>query len=121
MLENRKGVYFNRRSQKWTAQYWSKDLKRSIAIGTYDTQEQAIEARSRHITNVYDGLIDDSLPKTKGLPKGIKYVPTGNKYSASVQYVSGKWKNKHHNIYLGVYDTIEEAVEGRKQFILGLL
>lgn len=116
-----KGTYFNKRMNKWVAQYWNKELKQNIAIGTYDTQEDAREARIRHIAGVYDGVIDNSLPKTKGLPKGVTHVPTGNKYAASVQYAYGKWKNKYHRAHIGVYDTIEEAQEARTQFILGLL
>lgn len=118
-----KGITYNTRTEKYVAQYWSKDLKTTINIGSnFNTQAEAIEARARHLMGVYDGTIDDSLPKTKGLPKGIAEVPGSViKYKAMLQYYYGKYNDKKVNTYIGIYDTVEEAEAARKQFILELL
>ena len=115
-----KGVYYNVRTGKYVAQYWSKDLKTTICIGTtYNTQVEALEAKAKHLMGVYDGTIDDTAPKTKGLPKGIS--EKNNRYQARVQSWHGKNNSIQTQIYIGVFDTIDEAVEARKKFILDLL
>ena len=119
MEENKKGIYFNKRLNKYAAQYWNKSLKRTISIGTFDSEQEAIDARAKYIRDVYDGIVNDSLPKTKMLPKGILEV--NSKYKALVQFWSGKYKDKKINIYVGSYDTPEEAETQRKQFILNLI
>lgn len=123
MTENKKGIYYNKKTGKFTAQYWNKDLKTTISIGTiFDTEEEAIDARAKYIRDVHDGIIDDSLPRTSGLPKGIWHVlPSKTKYKAALQFYYGKNNNKKCNVHIGTYDTVEEAVEARKQFILRLL
>lgn len=122
MEESKKGTYFKKKTGKFVAQYWNKDLKSTIAIGSFDTEEEAILARASHIRNVYDGIVDDSLPRTQGLPKGITYViPGRTRFQASLQFYYGKNNDKKCDVHIGTYDTQEEAVEARKQFILGLL
>lgn len=124
MEKNKKGVCLKKvrgtDESKYQAQYWNKELKTMIYIGLFDTEEEAIKARNEHITKVYDGLIDDSLPKTKGLPKGICEVHNGT-YKAGIQFLHGKYKDKHVKVHIGTYETIEEAVEARKTFINSLL
>lgn len=115
-----KGISKNNRTNRFTAQYLNKDLNRTIYIGSYDTIEEAVNAREEHITKVYDGVIDDSKPKTKGLPKGICDRPNGT-YIAGIQFWYGKYKDKIHKSHIGTFETIEEAVEARKNFILNLL
>lgn len=119
MEENKKGIYFNKKFNKYIAQYWNKSLKKTIAIGTFDSEKEAIDARAKYIRDVYDGIINDSLPKTKMLPKGIS--ESNSKYKAIVQFWTGKSKNKKITIYIGCYDTPEEAEIQRKQFILNLI
>lgn len=117
-----KGIYQHVRTGKWVAQYWNKDLKTTICIGAnYETQKEAIDARARYVTNVYDGIIDDSLPRTKGYPKGIAEITRSNKYKAVLQFWHGKYNDKKTSVYIGSYETIEEAVEARKKYILDLL
>lgn len=119
MEENKKGIYFNRRLNKYVAQYWNKNLKRTISIGTFDSEQEAIDVRAKHIRDVYDGIINDSLPKTKMLPKGIS--ESNSRYRAIVQLWTGKYKDKKITIYVGSYDTPEEAEIQREQFILNLI
>lgn len=115
-----KGIYFNTRMNKWYAQYWNKDLKKTFFIGTYNTKEEAISSRQEYLSKIYDGELIETERILK-LPKGIKITRNG-KYSPSIQISkSGRIKNIHTTIYLEVCDTVEEAVERRKQFILKLL
>ena len=53
------------------------------------------------------------------LPKGISEV--NSKYRAIVQFWTGKYKDKKITIYVGYYDTPEEAEIQRKQFLLNLI
>lgn len=116
-----RGIYISkRRPDKFAAQYWNKDLKTTIYIGQFDTIEEAIIARDKYIVSVYEGLTDDSIPKTKELPKGIWETSSGS-YGANIQVLHGKNKLKHAKIHIGSYKTIDEAVEKRKEFILKLL
>jgi len=112
-----KGI--TKRGDKWLAQYWNKELKTTIHIGQFDTAEIAAQKRQEYIKKVSDGVIDDSLPKTKGLPKGVK--TDGKKFYSSLQFLHGIKKEKRVNAHIGTFDTVEEAVEGRRKFIEGLL
>lgn len=104
---------------RYTAQYWNKVLKRNIYIGKFDTPEEAEYHRMLHLAKVFDGEIDDSIPKERALPKGID--ERHNKYRALICFTSG-FRNKHtKTIHVGTFNTIDEAVEARKQFILKLL
>lgn len=104
---------------KFVAQYFNKDLKRTIYIGQFDNLEDAIIARANHIRDVHDGVIDDSLPKTPNLPKGIRLVRSG-RYFAFIQYWYGLNKLKMHRCTVGTFPTIEEAVKAREDFIKSL-
>lgn len=119
-----KGITTNKlRPGKFVAQYWNKDLKKYFYIGQADTIEEAVAMRNEHIAKVYSGDIDDSVPKTKGLPKGICETERKtmlNRYIASLQFLHGKNKDKHVNVHIGMYDTIEEAVQARLDFIESL-
>ena len=119
MADNKKGIYFKKKLNKYSAQYWNKDLKKTISIGTFDSEQEAINTRAKYIRDVYDGIINDSLPKTKMLPKGISEA--NSKYRAIVQFWAGKYKDKKITIYIGCYDTPEEAEIQRKQFLLNLI
>ena len=119
MEESKKGIYFREKIGKYQAQYWNKDLKTTISIGTFNTEQEAIDARAKYIRDVFDGIVDDSLPKTKMLPKGVSEA--NSKYRANLQFWVGKNKNKMINVYIGVFNTPEEASEQRKQYILSLL
>lgn len=104
---------------KFIAQYFNKDLKRTIYIGQFDNLEDAIIARANHIRDVHDGVIDDSLPKKTILPKGVVVLSSGN-YNTFVQYWYGLNKLKMHNCNIGTFPTIEEAVKAREDFIKSL-
>lgn len=116
-----KGITWNRFSEKWYAQYWNKDLKSNHSIGYFNTKEEAIEARANYIMGIYDGTIIQEPNGKPKLPKGIRQTKS-NKYLAMLEFKkTGRIKNNHIQYSIGVFDTIEEAVEKRKEFILNLL
>ena len=115
-----KGIYWNKRMNKWYAQYWNKDFKKTFFIGSYESKEEAILKRQEYLSKIYDGELIETERILK-LPKGITQRPSG-KYEARLQiFKVGKIKDTHVTITLGIYKTIEEAVEKRKEFILKLL
>ena len=107
-----------RRPGKFVASYFNKHLQRTIYIGSFDTIDEAVVERANYIRDVYDGLIDESLYRTKGFPKGVS--KKSNKYQSIVTYSSGKNKDKYISHYIGVFDTIDEAVKAREDFIKSL-
>ena len=115
-----KGITFNRHNQnKVIAQYFNKELSTTIYIGQFNNIEDAVIARANHIRDVHDGIIDDSLPKTPNLPKGIRLSSSG-RYFTFVQYWYGVNKDKIHRYTVGTFDTIDEAVKAREDFIKSL-
>ena len=122
-MELPKGIYLSKRSNKYIAQFWDSNTKYVKCIGTYNTLEDAVIAREEFITNhqLYNGQV---LKKVRKYPKGIRTYETktkGIKYRAEVNVLWGKYNNKMIVIQVGVYSTLEEAIEARKQFILKLL
>lgn len=62
------------------------------------------------------------LRKTSKLGfRGISVQTGGNKKTKFKAVVYFRLKGEDYSIYLGVFNTVEEAVEVRKQFILDLL
>ena len=121
-----KGITTSKKSPgKYIAQYWSKELNTNIYIGKFSTVNEAVEARKNHIVAVHDGDIDDSLPRTKGLPKGIAFQKRGEnskgRYLSRLQiFHKGKIKDQHVTIHIGSFDTVKEAVQARLDFIENL-
>lgn len=64
--------------------------------------------------------MNDTIPKRKQLPKGVSETLSG-KYSACIQFHHGKNLDKHHSSVIGIFESIKEAVEARKNFITKLL
>lgn len=122
-MELPKGIYKPKRSNKYAAQFWDKDTKHVKCIGTYDTVEEAVLAREEFITNhlLYNGQV---LKKVRKYPKGIRCrlsKKKGKRFDAEINILWGKYNNKMNTIHIGTFDSLEEAVEARKQFILELL
>lgn len=114
-----KGILTNK-DGRFVAYYWNKSLKKSIYIGTYDTIEEAEYERNFYIAKVYDGEIDETLPKTHGLPKGVYKTTHGSKYASNITMRSLKG-DRILTRYIGAYETPEEAAEARTEFIMGLI
>lgn len=73
-----------------------------MTIGTFDTISEAVEARDNFI-------LDHSEDLTKGyLPRGI---------SRHKQKFQSRFSFRSEQIHIGLYDTIEKAVEARNNFI----
>lgn len=104
--------------KRYRAQYWNRDLGTNVHIGVYSTPEEASKARTIHLGKVYDGLVDDSKPKrVRKYPKGV-YLRSG-RYRATVQiYHSGRDSRKGYSFHLGMFNTVDEAVQARKDFLL---
>lgn len=118
-----KGIGFNKRSGKFLAQFWDSNTKHIKCIGLYDTVDEAILAREEFITNhlLYNGQV---LKKVNKYPKGIQAYSTkkkGLRYRADFNVLWGKYNNKMVTVFIGIFNSMEEAVEARKQFILKLL
>lgn len=52
----------------------------------------------------------------KPIAKGITAKSNG-KFEARLKYKGSTKRGKLHSIYIGVYDTVDEAVEARIDFI----
>lgn len=115
-----RGVTTNARLPgKFLSQYWDRNTKCMKCIGVFITPEEASQAREDFIENLikYNGKV---LPKSRDLPKGIRRLSNKIKndtFVAEVQFWYGKYKDKHVCIHVGTYDTIDEAVKGRIDFL----
>lgn len=105
------GITYSKKHNKWIAQYWNKELKTTVRIGTYDTEEEAIEAK--------ENSTKDTKDKSLNLAKGVCITKSG-KFRACIQFWYGKNKEKKHNSHLGSFNTEEEAVQARIDFINSL-
>lgn len=102
---------------KFIAQYWNRQLGENIYIGTYDSEKDAVIHRAIHLAKVYDREIDDSIPKPRRFPKGID--ERCGRYRAILQISYGPTgKKQSKSMHIGTFDTVEEAVQARKDFIL---
>lgn len=115
-----KGITTHRqRPGKFTAQYWDSNTKHMKCIGSFYTVDEAVAARNNFILDLikYNGKV---LPKVNSLPKGIKRLANSKKsdtYTAEIQFWYGRYKDKHITIHIGTYETIEDAVNARIQFL----
>lgn len=82
-------------------------------IGTYDDLEQAKITRNIYLKKISKKEIDLKKYSANKYPKGITKGSSG-RYNARLD-IKGK------QIYIGSYETINEASEQRKAFILKLL
>ena len=56
----------------------------------------------------------------KPISKGIRQLHTKNKFEARVDYKGKSSNAERHCLYVGEYDTLVEAENARKQFIIDL-
>lgn len=96
----------SRGSNKYQVGIYSKLTKKTYTPGSYSTLKEAIKARDQFIFENIDTILEGYLPR--GIAKGVS-----KKYSAKFSY-QGKYK------YLGQFDTIEEAVSTRNNYINSL-
>lgn len=106
----------------YKAQYYDPQTKHPKHIGTFDNVEDAVAARNEFIENLtkYNGKV---LPIVKSMPKGIKYrfsERKGDRFDAIVEFWHGKYNDKMVNARIGTFDSIEEAVQARLDFIEAL-
>lgn len=96
-IKNRNGKYF--------VQIFSKKYKKSFTVGTYDNLKEALFNRDKYISDNYNDI-------TSGLlPRGIS--TKRNKYVAFLNV-------EKHQINLGYFNTLKDAVEYRYNYIYGL-
>lgn len=103
------GVHYISRINRYSAQL--KVNKKTTNLGCFKTSEEALERRL--LGEKYYWEKDLSLEplfrkKIPAMPKGV--AKNGNRYSAYIQE-NGKRK------YLGNYETVELAVQGRESYI----
>lgn len=92
---------------------YSKIEKKMYNVGTYSTVEKAIEERDKWLINNYD--------KVEGyLPRGVSRHSNGL-YDSQVSFRKNTTQKGTFTRHLGRFATIDEAVDFRKNFILGLL
>lgn len=77
--------------------------ERQIHVGVFDTLDDAVIAREKFILENYQGVANGYLPR--GISKH-----THGRYIARFSYF-GKLK------YLGIYNTVEKAIEARYKYI----
>lgn len=78
--------------------------KRTIYIGTFDSVDEAVKARDAFIIANYNGV-------AKGyMPRGISYFKQRGMYQAHLS-IEGT------SFYIGVFNTIQDAIEARHKFI----
>lgn len=115
-----KGITTNRRLPgRYLAQYWDANTKNMKCIGSFWTVDEAVKARDNFVSDLikYNGKV---LPKVNPFPKGVRCIVNSKKqntYPAEVQFWYGKYKDKHVTIHIGTYETVEDAVNARIQFL----
>ena len=83
--EKRKNVgVIKIRSGRFSARYWHKSYRKHIQIGTYETEEEAVEARQTYIENQ---PIGPTPVPTKGPDSSPKAVPNKVIESYNDQYI----------------------------------
>lgn len=116
------GISLSKKTNKLVAQFWDTTTKFNKVIGHYDTVEEAVKARNLFIKNLkrVNGSIQ---PLNRNLPKGVMLVKRKTKpgYKSEICCLHGKNKDKVTTIYLGIFDTINEAKDARTTYINKLL
>jgi uncharacterized protein YhbP (UPF0306 family) len=116
------GIYKHKNTNKFIAQFWDVRTKHNKIIGSYNSVEEAINARSEYVEKLLkSGNV--VKPINRGLPKGIMIANNkkGVKYKSEICFVSGKRKEKVNTIYLGTYESIDDAYNARKSFLEKLM
>lgn len=106
---------------RFIAQYWSTALQETVYIGMYNSEEEAITERTKYITSIYDGEINEAEVKENRLPKGVSARRGRFRSAVSICYGMAGRDRRSTTIPIGTFDTVEEAVVARETFILNLL
>jgi hypothetical protein len=111
-----------RKPGKYIAQYYDTTSKCMKFIGVYDTVEEAVKGRTEFVEMVrkHNFVVQ---PIKRELPKGViaRKLKDKTKYVSQVVVLYGKDKLKNATIYLGMYNTPEEAYNVRKTYLLNLI
>jgi len=100
-LNENKGIWFRKDRQKWVSTLSGKNL------GSYPTEEEAVIVRDQY-KKYPDNFV---LPKNKDRNDvGVTFNKSSNKWEA-------KFCENKKNIFLGRYDSKQEAIDARKSFI----
>lgn len=126
------GVSFNKNINKWTSIITFEN--KNITLGFFDSKEEALKERlkaevyyfgefapQKHLFDEYGIDINETYevkkytPRKKGNSLGIKGI-----FKGSGNY-KDKWKVeftcKGNKIYLGYYNTLEEAIKAKEDYI----
>ena len=82
-------------------------------VGIYDTVKEAVSARDKW-------LVENYLKVEGYLPRGIRKSKTLGKYEAQL-CLKGTNRTSQVTRILGTFNSIQEAVDYRTKYILGLL
>lgn len=85
---------------------------RPVSVGVFEDISTAVIHRDYMIEQSEKGLIDLNSYSLKKYPKGVAKDRTRFRAELGI---------KGNIIYIGLFKTIEEAVDARKEFILNLL
>lgn len=96
---------------KYRVRIYSKKDKVGYEVGQFNDLDIAIKERDKWIVTNYE-KVEGYLPR--GITKGR------DKYEAQISFPRDS-NNKLRVIRLGRFDTIQEAIDYRTKFILGLL
>lgn len=105
------GVSYAKAKGKFTSGIGCNGKK--IALGTFNTQEEAKAAYDKALQQFRDGVdMNEAYPKKKGFNKypGISYNKIHKKWVANIRLSLGKWK------YIGLFETEDEALEATTTF-----
>ena len=104
------GVSFDKKANKWKAEY--QRYGKYYNAGTYWTKEEAIEARNRAIRKTEkqkEELIKTYQIKDEDHVTGVRPSPHG-------KWVA-KYCNESKTFHVGTFNTKEEAITAREEFI----
>ena len=116
-IKNRKSggnIHFNKKSGSWIATIIIE--RKTCHLGCYPTKEEATRIRLEAEERYYN----QNIPWTEEEAKKYKYVvPKFDPNAKGVNFhkPSGKWRAVMGKVYIGIFNTEQEAVEARLNYI----